>query len=60
VWAGRFGDAQQQDNGAVAVDSTGAALMTGNFLGSIDFGGGPLMNAGGGGHDIFVAKILTP
>jgi uncharacterized protein (AIM24 family) len=39
---------------SVVADSTGNVVVTGNFAGTADFGGGPLTSAGG--YDIFVAK----
>jgi len=53
----RFGDAAKQQATGVAADALGNALLTGFFAGSVDFGGGPLVSAGG--TDIFVAKF-TP
>ncbi len=56
VWAKSFGDANspQVANG-VAVDGAGNVVLVGSFLGSIDFGGGPLVSAGS--SDVFVAKF---
>ena len=39
----------------VAVDASGSVLATGQFVGSTDFGAGPVVSAGGG--DVFVAKF---
>jgi uncharacterized protein (AIM24 family) len=39
---------------SVVADSTDNVVVTGNFAGTADFGGGPLSSAGG--YDIFVAK----
>jgi hypothetical protein len=39
----------------VAVDGAGNVLLTGDFDGTVDFGGGPLTSAGS--DDIFVAKL---
>ncbi|APR80130.1 Hypothetical protein A7982_05477 [Minicystis rosea] len=55
LWAKRFGDSANQDARAVAVDGTGAAIVTGQFAGTIDFGGGALTSAGG--TDVFLAKF---
>jgi Uma2 family endonuclease len=42
----------------IMVDSTGNVLLTGEFFGTADFGGGPLSSAGGAGYlDIFVVKL---
>ncbi len=55
LWSKRFGDGDGQFGESVAVDGTGDVLLTGSFLGTADFGGGPL--AGVGDPDIFVAKF---
>jgi hypothetical protein len=57
VWSKRFGDAGAQMAWDVATDSRGNIALVGEFEGTIDFGGGPLVSAGG--SDLFVAK-LTP
>lgn len=54
-WSKRFGDASDQAASAVAVGPDGSAVVVGAFAGSVDFGGGALMSAGG--TDIFVAKF---
>ena len=55
LWSKRFGDATGQFGLSVAVDGSGNVFLTGRFLGSADFGGGPLTSAGG--YDIFLAKF---
>ncbi|XXX74568.1 hypothetical protein WMF30_43660 [Sorangium sp. So ce134] len=55
LWTQRFGDAEDQRAGAVAVDAAGNVLLTGELRGSADFGGGPRASAGG--SDVFVAKL---
>ncbi|XXY44871.1 serine/threonine-protein kinase [Sorangium sp. So ce269] len=55
LWARRFGDAEWQSSGDIALDRAGNALVTGAFRGAIDFGEGPLRNPAG--SDIFVAKL---
>jgi hypothetical protein len=55
VWSKRFGDASDQYGASIAVDSGGNVFLTGDFPGTVDFGGGPLVSAGG--QDIFVAKL---
>jgi hypothetical protein len=42
--------------GGAAVDSSGNISVTGNFLGSIDFGGGALQSTNA---DVFVAKLTS-
>jgi Beta-propeller repeat len=39
----------------VAVDTAGDVFVVGDFVGSVDFGGGPLVSAGA--RDVFVAKL---
>lgn len=56
LWSKRFGDTLDQQAVSVAVDASGAALITGHFAGNLDFGGGVVLN-GAGGTDIFVAKF---
>lgn len=56
VWSKKFGSSSDDQLGlAVAVDSVGAVIITGSFTGSINFGGGNLVSAGG--SDIFVLKL---
>jgi hypothetical protein len=55
LWSRRFGDADNQVSERMAVDGTGDVLLTGDFIGSLDFGGGSLTSAGG--SDIFLAKF---
>ncbi|MBK8259047.1 MAG: nucleotide-binding protein [Polyangiaceae bacterium] len=54
LWAKRFGANGADNARGVAFDPFGAVLMTGDFTGSVDFGGGALASAGG--TDIVVAK----
>jgi hypothetical protein len=50
-----FGGVGQQEATAVVADSTGHIVMAGNFEGTVDFGGGPLISAGA--TDVFVTKL---
>lgn len=54
LWSKRFGGAGNERASAMAVDRSGSVLLAGEFLGTADFGGGPLTSAGSA--DIFVAK----
>jgi hypothetical protein len=55
VWSYRFGDSNKQEAVDLAGDNNGNIAVIGNFLGSINFGGGPLTN--GNLEDICVAKF---
>jgi len=55
AWSHSFGDASEQFGTSVATDGTGNVYMTGLFLGTVDFGGGPLTSVGD--YDLFVAKF---
>ena len=59
LWAKRFGDIGEQQATGVATDASGNVLVTGSFAASINFGGEPLISAGGspGSSDVFVAKL---
>jgi len=56
-WSQRFGGTDWDAAYALAVDATGNPVITGYFLGAVNFGGGALANAGSG--DVFVAKYST-
>src|SRR5262249_8206046 len=55
VFSKRFGDPVDQRAEGVAVDTADNVLLTGYFIGTVDFGGGLLASTGG--TDIFVAKF---
>jgi PKD repeat protein len=55
LWAKRFGSATDEYPWAIAVDGCGNVLVTGEFTGTVDFGGGALTSAGD--RDVFVAKF---
>ena len=57
VWSMVFGDSLDQIGRAVAIDGAGAVSLIGRFQGTVDFGGGPHMSAGG--NDGFIAHF-TP
>jgi hypothetical protein len=58
LWSSRYGNANAGDYHraqGVAVDGAGNIVITGDYEGDIDFGGGVL--AGAGEYDVFVAKL---
>ena len=57
LWSKAFGDSKDQAASSVAVDSVGDLIVTGAFAGTVDFGDGAKMNAGGA--DIFIAKLAA-
>jgi len=59
LWARSFGDGTGDTPDSVAIDSTGAAVLTGTFDGGLNFGGNPMTSAAGS-TDLFLAKLRTP
>ncbi|HET6348011.1 MAG TPA: SBBP repeat-containing protein, partial [Candidatus Krumholzibacteria bacterium] len=62
VWSQLFGDNNAQDGYTVATDASGGILFAGEFDGSIDFGGGPVVNSappGNGSWNVFLAKFQS-
>ena len=57
VWSKSFGTMNSDQGRAVAVDTSGNVVITGYFLGTIDFGGGPVTSSGG--LNTFVAKYSS-
>jgi hypothetical protein len=55
LWSKRYGDPAIQVGASVATDTTGAVLVTGYLSGTVNFGQGPLVGAGG--VDVFLAKF---
>ena len=56
LWSKRFGAASSyEDSTQIAVSSAGDVAVTGSVTGTVDFGGGPLVGAGGG--NAFVIKL---
>jgi hypothetical protein len=55
VWSKLFGDGAEQVAWAVAVDASSNVVVTGDFFGTISFGGTTLVSAGE--RDVFLAKL---
>jgi hypothetical protein len=55
LWSKRFSGGSTECGYGVAVDGSGDVLVTGDFAGGVDFGGGQLMTAGF--YDSFLAKL---
>jgi hypothetical protein len=57
LWSKRFGNSTNNEVGnAVAMDASGNVVVTGQFAGSVDFGGGPL-TASATSVDIYIVKF---
>ena len=54
LWSKRFGSTNGDEGTGIAVDGNGDVLVSGNFEGTVDFGGGMLISTGSG--DVFMAK----
>lgn len=54
-WSRRFGDTAAATGEDIAVDKYGNIVITGYYLTNINFGGGPLGNAGA--YDVYVAQL---
>lgn len=54
-WSQGFGDVEPQVGYSVATDASGDVFATGDFVGTVSFGGGDLSSAGL--EDIFLAKF---
>lgn len=59
MWAKSFGDGAVQTGSGIGVDANGNIYVTGNFKGSINFGGGALNAAGTLFIDVFLAKLTS-
>jgi hypothetical protein len=55
AWAKSYGEGGIQLAPKVAVDSAGNIVSTGGFEGMVDFGGGPVVSAGG--IDVYILKL---
>jgi len=54
LWSQRFGGTDYDWGRGVSVDGSGSVFTIGDFAGTVDFGGGPRISAGG--RDIYLAK----
>jgi hypothetical protein len=59
MWAKSFGDGNVQTASGIGVDANGNVYVTGNFKGSINFGGGALAASGTLFIDVFLAKLSS-
>jgi hypothetical protein len=57
LWSLGYGDAETEAGQGIATFGSEELFFTGDFEGSIDFGGGALTSAGG--SDIFLVKLQT-
>jgi hypothetical protein len=57
IWSQRFGSTLDDEGASIALDSSGNAVVTGFFQGTVNFGGGN--RTGGGNQDIFLAKFSS-
>ncbi|QSQ27278.1 hypothetical protein JY651_21220 [Pyxidicoccus parkwayensis] len=58
LWSKRFGDFNYQQATSIAVDSSGNLVISGDYWGELDFGGGALPCPGSPGNPrAFVAKL---
>lgn len=57
VWSKRFGSSSDDRGMSVTIDGQGSVIAAGSFLGTVDFGGGAIANAGGA--DIYLAKYSS-
>lgn len=63
VWSARYGDGDHQWGKDILVDASGELVVGGQFRGSIDFGGGPLVNEGpdfsADDYGLFLARVAS-
>jgi len=57
IWAKSFGDGKNQSARGVAVDAQGNVVFVGQFVGSVNFGGGSFTSVGPNFDDAFLVKL---
>ncbi|HEV8198771.1 MAG TPA: nucleotide-binding protein, partial [Candidatus Polarisedimenticolia bacterium] len=57
LWSKRFGDTSDDIGASLAFDRSGRVVVTGDYYGTIDFGGGALVSVGGG--NMFLAMLSS-
>ncbi len=57
MWAKSFGDGKNQSARAVAADAQGNIVVVGQFVGSVNFGGGAFTSVGPNFDDAFILKL---
>lgn len=57
VWSKSFGAFQKEAGRGITFDGDGNLFVTGEFRGTIDFGGGPLTSNADLASDVFLAKL---
>jgi hypothetical protein len=54
TWSDSWGGTSEDRGNSIAIDGAGDVIITGTFIGDVDFGGGRIANTGG--SDIFLVK----
>ena len=57
TWAHSYGDGKDQSARGVAVDAQGNVVVVGQFVGSVNFGGGTFTSVGPNFDDAFIVKL---
>lgn len=57
IWARRYGDGKDQSARGVASDAQGNVIFVGQFVGTVDFGGGAFTSVGPNFDDAFIVKL---